>query len=222
VTYHVEDTRQTAVVDGRRRALLQATRYEYVRGGTVRRTSVYQGLVDFDVIAVGAGGVETLEGPFAATPSRLKVELRVAPQGADGEGVTSTHHARTIRVAAATLTGPGRAADETKPGGIPALPGDPGGPLGPAPTDPTGPIDPIDPTPIDPKPTDPAPIDPKPADPIPVDPTPTDPVPTAPVLDPNEQVPMCHDPAGKNDDKMVRRKDIDKHIAHGDYMGACR
>jgi len=135
VVYRVEPSGETARVDGRDRPLLRATRYEYPRGGPLRETGTFEGLVDFDVAAVGAGGVEMLVGEFASTPTRLRYELRQAT----ADGGASTAHGRTLRALAAALPG-AHPVDEAAPGGLPALPGDdlPRDASGDGTTDPTG------------------------------------------------------------------------------------
>ncbi|WP_420456609.1 hypothetical protein [Rubrivirga sp.] len=134
VAYHVEDTGARAQVDGRDRSLLRATRYEFARGGPLRETATVERLVDFDVTAVAADGTPTsTAATMAQTPPHLRFDLRYAPEvvaqktSDQGRGeVTSTRHARTVRVLAAGATSGTAPVVTATPGGIPPLPGDAG------------------------------------------------------------------------------------------------
>lgn len=133
VSYHVEETGETAMVDGRQRPLLRATRYEWPRGGPLRQTAVYERLVGLDVVALGAGGAETDETlAFGESPVRVRLTLEAAPEvtralTTEGAGpLTAIRHGRTIRIVGGTTPAAGTApVDATTRGGIPALPGDP-------------------------------------------------------------------------------------------------
>lgn len=132
VTYVVQETGETARVDGRERALLTATRYEFPRGGPLVETATYARLVDFDVTAFQVDGTGVTEAAMMArTPARIHSELRYAPSlVADRtsdqrkDEVTSTRLARTARVVAAMSVTELMLADLGIPGGIPLLPGD--------------------------------------------------------------------------------------------------
>lgn len=133
VSYHVEETGETARVDGRDRPLLRATRYEFPRGGPLRRTAVYERLVDVDVVALGAGGSETdATDAFSETPVRIRLAIESAPEvtralTTEGAGpLTAIRHGRTVRIAGGSTTTAGSTpVDLSVRGGIPALPGDP-------------------------------------------------------------------------------------------------
>ncbi len=140
VTYEVEETGEVARVDGRDRPLLQITRYTFGRGGPLRRTATVGRLVAVDVTATAADGSTSVAGPMASTPVRVHVELRVAPESVARktsdqrrDPASTTRHARTARVLAATALSGTAPVDVTRPGGIPPLPGDPGFAPGPTP-----------------------------------------------------------------------------------------
>lgn len=119
VVYRVEDTGETVPIDGRDRALLRATRYEYVRGEPVREAGVYDRVLDLDVVALGAGGTEADQGVFPSTPRRLRFELVTATAAG-----TSSRHARTVRALGAAGGAGLHTPDRSTPGGLPPLPGD--------------------------------------------------------------------------------------------------
>ena len=129
VIYEVTETTGTARVDNRDRPLLEVARFEFPRGGPLRRTGVYTRIVDFDVTAFAADGTEvTAQAQMAETPVRVHVELRFAPdvvrqQTSDQarDMVTSTRLARTARVTGALAQTGDAPVDATLPGGLPPL-----------------------------------------------------------------------------------------------------
>lgn len=134
VTYHVEPTGESALVDGVDRPLYQVTRYEFERGGTVQAQGTTSGLVDFEVTAFRPDGTPfQVDDVINDTPPRVQVELVMAPDRPEArtgdQAMTSSfgtsRHARTIRVRGATARGGLPPVDLTKPGGIPELPGSP-------------------------------------------------------------------------------------------------
>ena len=133
VRYLVEPTGATARVDGADRPLYTVTRDEFVRGGDVRTTGVFERVVDFDV--TGLAGLTPAdqvrhEAEVDPVPPRVRVEIEFAPErladrAADqaAPAATSVRYARSLRVPAAS--GDRSAAfDTTTPGGIRAFPAD--------------------------------------------------------------------------------------------------
>ena len=113
---------------------MRATRYEFARGGPIRETATVERIVGFDVTAIAADGTETsAPAQMAQTPAQIRFDLRYAPEivgrrtSEQSRGdVTSTRHARTVRVLAAGATSGTAPVVLAEPGGIPALPGDAG------------------------------------------------------------------------------------------------
>lgn len=194
VAYVVEETGETAVVDGRERPLLRARRFEFPRGGPIVAAGVYDRLLDFDVTAYEPDGTEVHQRiELPETPLRIHIDLRFAPEAmpaVEGQDPTatafSTRHARTVRVHAATAYE--RDSDIlTGPGGIPPLPGD----------------DDYVPPPGESDPGEDPGRDAEPGG------------------DVETRYTICHNPGPDQRTITIVAADAPRHRAHGDHRGAC-